>query len=122
METTSIIAQRITTALPQSEPWQQNTSLIATSWLNEGGVEQIIFDLCRLLDPSRFNITIATTLPSAHNWDHIARHTGARVYHLADLLKPTVIPTGLIHLILNQPIDCLYIIHSRAAYDSLTAI
>ena len=93
--------------------------LIATSWLNEGGVEQIIFDLCRLLDPARFNITIATTLPSAHNWDHIARHTGARVYHLADLLKPSVIPTGLLHLILNQPIDCLYIIHSTAAYDSL---
>ena len=93
--------------------------LIATSWLNEGGVEQIILDLCRLLDPSRFKITIATTLPSPHTWDHIARHTGAYVYHLADLLKPTVIPGGLLHLILNQPIDCLYIIHSRAAYDSL---
>ena len=93
--------------------------LIATSWLNEGGVEQIILDLCRLLDPSRFKITIATTLPSPHTWDHIARHTGACVYHLADLLKPTVIPGGLSHLILNQSIDCLYIVHSRAAYDSL---
>jgi glycosyltransferase involved in cell wall biosynthesis len=93
--------------------------LIATSWLNEGGVEQIILDLCRRLDPSRFKVTIATTLPSPHTWDHLARHTGACVYHLADLLKPPVIPRGLIHLILNQPIDCLYVIHSRAAYDSL---
>ena len=93
--------------------------LIVTSWFNEGGVEQIILDLCRLLDPSRFKITIATTLPSRQTWDYLARLTGASVYHLADLLKPTAIPKGLLHLILNQPADCLYIIHSRAAYESL---
>ena len=93
--------------------------LIATSWLNEGGVEQIILDLCRRLDPSRFKITIVTTLPSPHTWDHLARHAGACVYHLADLLKPPMIPRGLVHLILNQSVDCLYIIHSRAAYESL---
>jgi glycosyltransferase involved in cell wall biosynthesis len=93
--------------------------LIATSWLNEGGVEQTILDLCRLLDPSRFKITIATTLPSRQTWDHLARLTGTSVYHLADFLNPTAIPNGLIHLVLNQPADCIYIIHSRAAYESL---
>jgi glycosyltransferase involved in cell wall biosynthesis len=93
--------------------------LIATSWLNEGGVEQIILDLCRLLDPSRFKVTIATTLPSRQTWDYFARRSGVSIYHLADLLKPNAIPKGLLHLILNQPADCLYIIHSRAAYESL---
>jgi glycosyltransferase involved in cell wall biosynthesis/GT2 family glycosyltransferase len=93
--------------------------LIVTSWFNEGGVEQIILDLCRLLDPSRFKVTIVTTLPSRHTWDYLARRRGAFVYHLADLLNPTAIAKGLLHLILNQPADCLYIIHSRAAYESL---
>src|SRR5689334_1977134 len=58
--------------------------LIATNWLIEGGVEQIIFELCRLLDPARFRLTIVTTLPSHHSWDGLARKAGASVYHLAD--------------------------------------
>ena len=96
--------------------------LIATPWIDQGGVEQIILQLCRLLDKSRFRVTIATTLPGHNPWDHLARKTGALVYHLADLLKPTVITKGLLHLILNQSADCLYIIHSRAAYESLKLV
>ena len=96
--------------------------LICTAWLNEGGVEQGILDLCRGLDQSRFKIIIATTLPSSHSWDHLAREAGASVYHLANVLSPTAEPHGLVHLILNHHIDCLYIIHSRIAYETLKLI
>jgi glycosyltransferase involved in cell wall biosynthesis len=90
--------------------------LIATAWLIEGGVEQIIFDLCRLLDPSRFRVTIVTTLPSHHSWDEEARKIGAAVYHLADFLRPSDMVKGILHIVLNHDVDCLYIMNSEAAY------
>ena len=93
--------------------------LICTAWLNEGGVEQGILDLCRGLDQSRFKIIIATTLPSSHSWDQLAREAGASVYHLANVLSPNAEAHGLVHLVLNHHIDCLYIIHSRIAYENL---
>jgi glycosyltransferase involved in cell wall biosynthesis/GT2 family glycosyltransferase len=96
--------------------------LIVTAWIDRGGVEQIILQLCRLLDKSRFSVIVATTLPGRNPWDHLARETGVLVYHLADLLKPNAISKGLVHLILNQTIDCLYLIHSRAAYESVKLI
>ena len=90
--------------------------LIATAWLKEGGVEQEIFDLCSLLDLSRFRITVVTTLPSAHPWDNLARAFGVSVYHLADFLKPSEMTRGLLHLVFNHHIDCVYIINSQMAY------
>jgi len=96
--------------------------LIATSWLNEGGVEQEIFDLCKHLEASRFHVFIATTRPSCHPWDHLARELGADVYHLADILKSSSIRNGLLHLVLNHHIDCFHIVHSREAYESLTIL
>jgi len=90
--------------------------LITTAWLTEGGVEQEIFDLCRLLDPARFRVTIATTLPSSHPWEALARKAGASVYHLADFLKPSEIPNGLLHLVLNRRVDCVYIVNSQMGY------
>jgi glycosyltransferase involved in cell wall biosynthesis len=95
------------------------TILVVTAWIDRGGVEQIVLQLCRLLDKSRFRVIIATTLPGENPWDHLARETGALIYHLADLVKPNAISKALVHLILNQPTDCFYIIHSRAAYESL---
>jgi glycosyltransferase involved in cell wall biosynthesis len=96
--------------------------LIATAWLVEGGVEQIIFDLCRLLDQSRFRVTIVTTLPSAHSWDGQARKTGASVYHFADFLKPADMTKGLLHLLLNHHVDCMFIMNSEAAYRAAKTI
>jgi glycosyltransferase involved in cell wall biosynthesis len=96
--------------------------LIATAWLVEGGVEQIIFELCRLLDRSRFRVTIVTTLPSAQTWDGLARKTGASVYHLADFLKPADMSSGLLHLILNHHVDCMFIMNSEAAYRASKTI
>ena len=90
--------------------------LVATAWLIEGGVEQIIFELCRLLDPALFRITIVTTLPSSHAWDVLARRAGASVYHLADILKPSEMVNGLLHLVINHRIDCLYIMNSEITY------
>jgi glycosyltransferase involved in cell wall biosynthesis len=96
--------------------------LIATAWLVEGGVEQIIFELCRLLDHSRFRVTIVTTLPSAHSWDGLARKIGASVYHFADFLKPADMTKGLLHLILNHHVDCMLIMNSEAAYRAAKTI
>jgi glycosyltransferase involved in cell wall biosynthesis len=96
--------------------------LIATAWLIEGGVEQIIFELCRLLDPSRFRVTIVTTLPSHHSWDGEARKTGASIYHLADFLKPSDMVKGILHIILNHAVDCLYIMNSEAAYRAAKTV
>jgi glycosyltransferase involved in cell wall biosynthesis len=96
--------------------------LIATAWLVEGGVEQIIFELCTLLDPSRFRVTIVTTLPSAQSWDGLARKTGASVYHLADFLKPADMTKGLLHLMLNHHVDCMFIMNSEAAYRAAKTI
>jgi glycosyltransferase involved in cell wall biosynthesis len=96
--------------------------LVATAWLVEGGVEQIIFELCRLLDRSRFRVTIVTTLPSGHSWDGLARKTGALVYHLADFLKPADMTRGLLHLMLNHHVDCMFIINSEAAYRAAKTI
>ena len=90
--------------------------LIATNWLIEGGVEQIIFEICRLLDPGRFRLTIVTTLPSHHSWDGLARKAGASVYHLADFLKPADLGKGFLHFVFNQHIDCMFIMNSEAAY------
>jgi glycosyltransferase involved in cell wall biosynthesis len=90
--------------------------LIATAWLIEGGVEQIIFELCRLLDPSRFRVTIVTTLPSHHAWDGLARGIGASVYHLADFLKPADMAKGFLHFVLNHRVDCVFIMNSEIAY------
>jgi glycosyltransferase involved in cell wall biosynthesis len=96
--------------------------LIATAWLVEGGVEQIIFELCRLLDRSRFRITIVTTLPSVQSWDGLARKTGASVYHLADFLKPADMVKGLLHFVLNHHVDCMFIMNSEAAYRAAKTI
>jgi glycosyltransferase involved in cell wall biosynthesis len=96
--------------------------LIATAWLIEGGVEQIIFDLCRLLDASRFRITIVTTLSSSHSWDAVARKTAASVYHLADFLKPADMVKGILHIIFNHHVDCIYIMNSEAAYRAAKVI
>ena len=92
--------------------------LIATAWLTEGGVDQIVLDLCRFLDPARFQVTLVTTLPSSQPWDHWARKAGVSVYHLADFLKPDTLSNGLVHLALNLKVDCLHIIHSKVAYES----
>jgi glycosyltransferase involved in cell wall biosynthesis/GT2 family glycosyltransferase len=92
--------------------------LIATAWLTEGGVDQIVLDMCRLLDPDRFQVAVVTTLPSSHPWDHWARKTGVSVYHLADFLKPDTLPNGFVHLALNLQVDCLHIIHSKVAYET----
>jgi glycosyltransferase involved in cell wall biosynthesis len=96
--------------------------LIATAWLNQGGVEQEILDLCRHLDRSRFDVTIATTKRSAHPWENLARQTGAAVYHLADSLEVPAISRGLAHLIVNRRIDVLQIVHSKEAYEALGLI
>ena len=90
--------------------------LIATNWLIEGGVEQIIFEICRLLNPSCFRVTIVTTLPSHHSWDGQARKAGAAVYHLADILRPAEMVKGLLHIILNHHVDCMFIMNSEIAY------
>lgn len=92
--------------------------LIATNWLIEGGVEQIIFEICRLLDPTRFRMTIVTTLPSHHSWDALARHAGASVYHLADFLRPADMTKGFLHFVLNHHVDCVFIMNSAVAYRS----
>jgi glycosyltransferase involved in cell wall biosynthesis len=96
--------------------------LIATAWLIEGGVEQIIFELCRLLDPSRFRVTIVTTLSSPQSWDGLARKAGASVYHLADFLKPADMVKGLLHIIFNHHVDCMYIMNSEAAYRAVKVV
>jgi glycosyltransferase involved in cell wall biosynthesis len=90
--------------------------LIATNWLIEGGVEQIIFQLCRLLDPSRFRFTIITTRSSHHSWDGLARKIGVPVYHLADFLRPTEMIKGFLHFVFNHHVDCLFIMNSEVAY------
>ena len=90
--------------------------LIATAWLIEGGVEQIIFELCRLLDPSRFRVTIVTTLASHQAWDGLARRLGVSVYHLADFLKPADMVRGFLHFVFNHHVDCMFIMNSEIAY------
>ncbi len=96
--------------------------LIATAWLNQGGVEQEIIDLCNHLDPSRFDVIIATTKRSAHPWESLLRQSGAAVYHLAESLELPAIARGLAHLIVNRRIDVLQIVHSREAYEALSLI
>jgi glycosyltransferase involved in cell wall biosynthesis len=90
--------------------------LIATNWLIEGGVEQIIFELGRLLDPSRFRLTIVTTLSSHHSWDRLARNFGASVYHLADFLRPAEMVKGFLHFVFHHHVDCMFIMNSEVAY------
>jgi glycosyltransferase involved in cell wall biosynthesis/GT2 family glycosyltransferase len=96
--------------------------LIATAWLNQGGVEQEILDLCRGLDRARFEVTIVTTKRSAHPWATLAREARAAVYHLADSLELRAVPRALAHLILNHRIDVLHIVHSRETYEALGVI
>jgi len=98
------------------------TLLIITAWLNQGGVEQEILDLCTYLDRSRFRIIIATTRRSSHPWENRFRSTGASVYHLADIFSPDDIQRGLAHLILQHGVDVTHIVHSREAYASLPFI
>jgi len=98
------------------------TLLIATAWLNQGGIEQEIIDLCKYLNPSRFSVVVATTKRSAHPWESLIRNFHARVYHLGDFLNPREIRRGLAHLILNHHINVLHIVHSREAYEALPLI
>ncbi len=102
----------------ESDP-SKNTLLIVTGWLNQGGIEQEILDLCRNLDSSRFKVLIATTRRSFHPWEKILRATGPAIYHLASFLRPHEIPYGLAHLILQHGVNVMHIIHSREAYVGL---
>lgn len=97
----------------------KNTLLIVTGWLNQGGIEQEILDLCRNLASSRFKLVIATTRQSFHPWENVLRPTGPAIYHLASFLRPHEIPYGLAHLILQHGIKVMHIIHSREAYVAL---
>ncbi|MGE5307338.1 MAG: glycosyltransferase, partial [Alphaproteobacteria bacterium] len=107
---------------PANSHSKKITLLIATAWLNQGGIEQEIVDLCKHLDSSRFSVVVATTKRSAHPWETLIRNFHASVYHLADFLNPRQIRYGLAHLILNHNIDVLHIIHSREAYEALPLI
>lgn len=98
------------------------TLLLVTAWLNQGGIEQEILDLCTYLDRSRFRVIIATTGRSSHPWENRFRSTGASIYHLADIFTPDAIQRGLAHLILEHGVDVTYIVHSREAYASLPLI
>jgi len=98
------------------------TLLIVTAWLNQGGVEQEILDLCTYLDRSRFRIIIATTRRSSHPWENRFRASGASIYHLADIFNPDDIQRGLAHLILQHGVDVTHVVHSREAYASLPFI
>ena len=98
------------------------TVLIVTAWLNQGGVEQEIIDLCTYVDQSRFKIILATTRRSSHPWERILRSAGASIYHLADFLSPQRIRYGLAHLILQHGVEVMHIVHSREAYESLPFI
>jgi len=102
----------------ESDP-SKNTLLIVTGWLNQGGIEQEILDLCRNLDSSRFKVLIATTRQSFHPWEKILRATGPAIYHLASFLRPHEMPYGLAHLILQHGVNVMHIIHSREAYVAL---
>jgi glycosyltransferase involved in cell wall biosynthesis len=98
------------------------TLLIVTAWLNQGGVEQEIIELCNNLNPSRFRVIIATTRRSSHPWENILRSSGASIYHLADFLTPHSIRHGLAHLVLQHGVEAMHIVHSREAYESLSFI
>jgi len=107
---------------PVNTQTQKTNLLIATAWLNEGGVEQEILDLCRHLDQTRFQTTIVTTRRSSHPWEDLARQSGANVYHLADFLTRLTIPYGLAHLLLNLNTDVFHIVHSSVAYEAVRTI
>jgi len=96
--------------------------LLVTAWLNQGGVEQEILDLCNHLDPSRFDIIVATTKRSFHPWEELIRRSGASVYHLGDLISPRSIHAALAQLILTHHVNVLYIFHSKEAYEGLHII
>ena len=98
------------------------TLLIVTAWLNQGGIEQELVDLCTYLDSSRFKVLIATTRRSSHPWENRFRSSGASIYHLADILDPHQIQRGLAHLILQHGVEVMHIVHSREAYASLPFI
>ena len=95
------------------------TILIVTAWLNQGGVEQEIIDLCNHLDHSRFEILVATTRRSTQPMDRVLRDCRVAIYHLAEFLSPQSIRNGLAHLILQHDVGVMHIAHSREAYESL---
>jgi glycosyltransferase involved in cell wall biosynthesis len=92
--------------------------LVATAWLNIGGVEQYVLNLCRGLDRSRFRVIVATTKASRHPSEALFREAGVHIYHLSEILGPASISEGLSHLAFNLDIHCLHIIHSREAYEA----
>jgi len=95
------------------------TLLIVTGWLNQGGIEQEILDLCHNLDCSRFKVIIATTRQSSHPWENIVRSAGPTIYHLASFFRPHEISYGLAHLILQHGVNVMHIVQSREAYVGL---
>jgi glycosyltransferase involved in cell wall biosynthesis/GT2 family glycosyltransferase len=98
------------------------TLLIVTAWLNQGGIEQELLDLCTYLDRSRFKVLIATTRRSSHPWENRFRSVDVSIYHLADILSPHQIQRGLTHLILQHGVDVMHVVHSAEAYASLSFI
>ena len=90
--------------------------MMVTSRLEYGGVENILVNLVAGLDKARFNIILLTTSGSTHPWAGLARKAGARVYHIDRMVPEHAMPELIAKLTRIKKINCVFIMHSLAAY------
>ncbi|OQK16052.1 hypothetical protein AU255_13135 [Methyloprofundus sedimenti] len=93
--------------------------LIATHWLELGGVEKFAIDLIKALPKDQYAVYVTTDNLSFNAWSsEIADHVEA-VFHLPSFLTPKLMAIFYEYLIRSRQIRLMHIHHAAQAYDAL---
>jgi O-antigen biosynthesis protein len=99
--------------------------LLAMPFLNMGGGEAIVSQLCRQLKALGFKVFVISTMPTRENlgdtsgW--FAEHT-AGIYHLPRFIEASLWPAFVYYLIQQHSINVLWLVGSSFTYDLLPTI
>jgi len=91
-------------------------------WLEVGGADKVNLDLLQGLDLDRYEVTIATTMPSGHPWHERFEGYTQDIFHLANFVQKEHVADFLVNLIESRRIDLIQVSNSLDGFEALPAI
>lgn len=99
-----------------SENNEKKNILFIVPWLVMGGADRFNLDVVRLIDKEKFNVIMATTIPSENPWKQKFREYVSEIYTLPDFLDAENYPEFITYLIESRKIDLFFISDSYYGY------
>lgn len=111
--------------LPEGSPCSNSISkteprlLILSTWMSVGGSDKVQIDLLDQLRSRGWRGTVATTVPSKHDWLPVYARRTSDLFPLEHFLRPLDYPRFLVYLIESRQPDAVLISNSELAYRLL---